>query len=92
GGAVMLSLDRATDTSSAVDAALAAPSREQLLDLDAALDDLARLDARQARLVELRYFLGLSVEETAAVLSISDRTVKREWRSARLWLKQRLGT
>jgi RNA polymerase sigma factor (TIGR02999 family) len=58
----------------------------EVLDLDAALDRLAALDARQARLVECRYFGGLSVEETAEALGISERTVKREWRSARAWL------
>lgn len=57
-----------------------------LLDLDAALHELARLDPRQARIVELRYFGGLSVEETALALQISPRTVKREWQTARLWL------
>ena len=67
-------------------------SREaDLLDLDAALSELARLDERQARIVELRYFGGLSVEETAETLSISTRTVKREWHTARLWLLRALG-
>lgn len=58
----------------------------ELLDLDVALGELARLDERQARIVELRYFAGLSVEETAAAMALSPRTVKREWRSARLFL------
>lgn len=57
-----------------------------LLDLDAALHELARLDPRQARIVELRYFGGLSVEETALALEVSPRTVKREWQTARLFL------
>jgi RNA polymerase sigma factor (TIGR02999 family) len=58
----------------------------EILDLDAALDRLAHLDTRQARIVECRYFGGLSVEETAEALGCSEVTVKREWRSARAWL------
>ncbi len=57
-----------------------------LLDLDRALHELTQLAPRQSRIVELRYFAGLTVEETAHTLEISPRTVKREWRSARLWL------
>jgi len=57
-----------------------------ILALDAALERLARRDARQARVVELRYFGGLSNEEVAQVLGISERTVKREWALARAWL------
>jgi RNA polymerase sigma factor (TIGR02999 family) len=54
------------------------------------LDALAKLDARQARIVELRYFGGQSIEETAEVLGISPATVKREWSTARLWLRREL--
>ena len=61
-----------------------------LLDLESALGELAVLDPRQARVVELRFFGGLDVEETAEVLGVSARTVKREWRTARAWLQQRL--
>jgi len=61
-----------------------------LIDLDEALEDLARLDARQARLVELRYFGGLENAEIAAVLGISEPTVVRDWRVARAWLFDRL--
>jgi RNA polymerase sigma factor (TIGR02999 family) len=61
-----------------------------LLALDRAIDALARVDARQARVVELRYFGGLSVEETAAALSISPATVKRDWTVARAWLLREL--
>jgi RNA polymerase sigma factor (TIGR02999 family) len=57
-----------------------------VLALDEALTDLARIDPRQARIVELRYFVGLTQDEAAEVLSVSTTTVKREWRSARLWL------
>ena len=56
--------------------------------LDAALTDLAALDARQARIVELRYFAGLTVEEAAEVMALSPRTVKREWQMARAWLRR----
>lgn len=74
------------------EAAAPAESRREtdLLDLDSALQELTRLDQRQARIVELRYFGGLSVEETALALGISPRTVKREWQSARLWLLRSL--
>jgi RNA polymerase sigma factor (TIGR02999 family) len=63
---------------------------ERLLALDAALQDLAVLDARQARIVELRFFGGLSVEETASVLEISPTTVKREWATGRAWLSREM--
>ena len=58
--------------------------------LDAALDRLAVLDPRQARVVELRYFGGLSLEETAAVVEASPATIKRDWAMARAWLYQQL--
>jgi RNA polymerase sigma-70 factor (ECF subfamily) len=58
--------------------------------LDAALNRLAQLDPRQAHIVELRYFAGMTIEETAAVLSLSPRTIKREWTSARAWLRAEL--
>lgn len=58
----------------------------ELLDLDAALLQLALIDPRQARIVECRYFAGLSVEETAEALGISQRTVKSDWAVARAWL------
>jgi RNA polymerase sigma factor (TIGR02999 family) len=64
----------------------------ELIDLDRALDRLGELDERQARLVELRYFGGLSVEETAKVLELSPATVKREWQVARAWLYRQLAT
>lgn len=59
-------------------------------DLDQALNDLARLSERQAHVVELRYFGGLSIEETAEVLGVSPATVKREWATARAWLYREL--
>jgi RNA polymerase sigma-70 factor, ECF subfamily len=58
----------------------------ELLDLDAALEALARLDARKGRLVELRYFGGLTLEEAAGELGVSVETAKRDWRMARAWL------
>lgn len=60
--------------------------RTDLIALDEALDRLAALDSRQARVVELRYFGGLSIEEVAVLLEVSTGTVKRDWESARLWL------
>jgi RNA polymerase sigma factor (TIGR02999 family) len=69
------------------DALLAAHARGvELLDLDEALSSLSRTDARKGRVVELRYFGGLSVEETAEVLGISPETAKRDWRMAKAWL------
>ena len=61
-----------------------------LVDLDAALDELAALDEEQARLVELRYFGGLTLAETARVLGSSAATVSREWAMAKAWLYRRL--
>ena len=58
--------------------------------LDQALERLASMDARQAQIVELRYYGGLTVEETAAGLGISPTTVKREWSSARAWLQSQV--
>jgi RNA polymerase sigma factor (TIGR02999 family) len=63
----------------------------QLLELDAALDRLAALDADMARVVELRYFGGLTVEETASALDMAPRTVNRHWTAARAWLARELG-
>jgi RNA polymerase sigma-70 factor (ECF subfamily) len=62
----------------------------ELLALDRALDELARIDARKSRVVELRYFGGLSIEETAAVLNVSIDTAKRDWRMAKAWLISQL--
>jgi RNA polymerase sigma-70 factor, ECF subfamily len=63
-----------------------------LLELNRSLEELAKLDPQQGRVVELRYFGGLSIQETAEVLDISPATVKREWTTARLWLTRRLGS
>ena len=61
-----------------------------VLELDVALEKLSALDVQQGQLVELRFFAGLSIEETAVVLDISPATVKREWVTARAWLKREL--
>lgn len=81
-GAIKLSLDEALFT----------PDRRDLdlVALDDALQDLARLDPQQSRLVELRYFAGLSIEESAEVLGVSPATVKREWAAAKAWLYREL--
>ncbi len=65
---------------------------EQLLTLDQALTGLARIDERLARVVELRYFGGLSEREAAEVLGVTERTVSRDWRKARAFLVARLGS
>jgi RNA polymerase sigma factor (TIGR02999 family) len=77
-----ISLDSAPEISAETDG--------PLLELDAALKELASLDPDQARVVELRYFGGLTIEETAEVLKISPATVKREWSTARAWLYDRI--
>ena len=81
-GAVKLSLDEA----------LGAPDRRDfdLVALDDALKDLAKLDPKQGKLVELRFFAGLSIEESAEVLGVSPATVKREWAAAKAWLYREL--
>jgi RNA polymerase sigma-70 factor (ECF subfamily) len=63
---------------------------DELLSIHEALERLEKLDARQARVVELRYFGGLSLEETAGLLSLSTKTVKRDWASARVWLHREI--
>jgi RNA polymerase sigma factor (TIGR02999 family) len=62
----------------------------ELLMLDSVLQELAVIDPRQARIVEMKYFGGLSEEEVAAILSLSRATITREWQSARAWLYRRL--
>lgn len=82
GGAQHLSLD---------EVAVIAPDRSaELLALDDALDRLAGFDQQKSRIVELRYFGGLTVEEVAEVLGIASITVKREWARAKLWLYKEL--
>jgi RNA polymerase sigma factor (TIGR02999 family) len=62
----------------------------EVLELNDALASLSRIDARKGRVVELRYFGGLSVEETAAVLAVSNETVQRDWKMAKSWLHREL--
>jgi len=65
---------------------------EDIVALDEVVTRLSKLDPQQGRIVELRFFAGLNVEETAEVMGISDTTVKREWRSAKAWLHRELAT
>jgi RNA polymerase sigma factor (TIGR02999 family) len=71
--------------------ALAAPRLVSLLELDRALDRLQQLDEDLARIVELRGFGGLTIDEAARVLNVSPATAKRDWRTARAWLNRELG-
>ena len=81
-GARPLSLDEAADHT---------PSHPlDILELDRALERLTALDSEQGRIVEMRFFGGLTVEESAEVLGVSPRTVKRQWRAARAWLYREL--
>jgi RNA polymerase sigma factor (TIGR02999 family) len=66
------------------------PEAEQLLDLNVALDRLEKSNPRYSRVVELRYFGGLSIEETAEAMQTSPMTVKRDWTAARAWLKAQM--
>ena len=68
-------------------AAVTKGESSRMLDLDRALTRLAAQDERQARVVELRFFAGLTVEQTAEVMAISEKTVKRDWAMARAWLE-----
>lgn len=65
---------------------------EDVVALDEVLTRLSAMDEQQGRMVELRFFAGLNVEETASAMGISPRTVKREWRLARAWLERELGS
>ena len=72
------------------DSAFATQRARHLLALDGALEALATYDPRKARIVELKYFGGLTIEETAEVVGVSTPTVEREWRTAKLWLHREL--
>jgi len=69
---------------------LAGFAAHDLLALDAALDDLARIHPRQAAMVECRYFGGLDVAEAAALLEVSEATIHRDWRAAKAWLEEQI--
>jgi len=74
------------------EAMIVSPARDfELLELDTALASLAELDPRKAQIVELRFFAGLSVEETAAVLKVSPQTVLRDWKLSKVWLAREMG-
>lgn len=84
GGAARVELD---------DVMLIAEDRlDQVLSMDASLRKLSALDAQQGRIVELRFFAGMTVEETSALMGISTATVKREWSHARAWLQRDMST
>jgi RNA polymerase sigma factor (TIGR02999 family) len=98
GGAQVLSLDEIVAPQDEDDhvPAVAEPEHldsetdDDITSIDAALQKLAALDERQARIVEMRYFGGLTIEETAQAAGISEATVKREWTLARAWLRREL--
>lgn len=81
---------RGADCRVELDEALAIPQKQgaDVLALDDALNDLAQMDEQQSRIVELRFFGGLTIEETACVLEISPATVKRDWNVAKAWLSR----
>ena len=81
-GACKLTLDEALDFSKKVDV--------DVIALDGALDRLSELDPQQSRIVELRFFAGLTIEDTSEVMGISPATVKRDWTSARAWLHREI--
>lgn len=82
GSAYKLTLDEALDAS--------APRDLDLVRLDDVLEGLAKIDPQQSRIVELRFFAGLTIEETAEVLGISPATVKRDWTVAKAWLRREM--
>ena len=82
GGALKVSLDEA--------AAVTEARAAELIAVDEALEKLTVMDARKGRIVELRFFGGLSLEETAEVMGVSSPTVQREWRAAKAWLRRML--
>jgi RNA polymerase sigma factor (TIGR02999 family) len=82
GGVVEIQLDAAIELSTV--------DLEDVLALDEALQRLAQLDQRASRIVELRYFVGLTTEEIAEVIGASEKTVKREWATAKAWLRAEL--
>jgi RNA polymerase sigma-70 factor, ECF subfamily len=75
----------------ALDECAVVSPRADLVAVDEALNALGAIDQRKSRVVELRFFGGLSVEETAEVLKVSPETVKRDWKLARVWLAREMG-
>jgi RNA polymerase sigma factor (TIGR02999 family) len=82
GGRLMITLDESVSATS--------PFSEDVLALDAALNNLARMNPRQALMVEYRFFGGLDLDETARALEVSESTIDRDWRAARAWLASEL--
>ena len=91
GAPVQVTLGEVDRAAASPDAPAGATDAVDLLALDDALARLAAIDPRKARLVELRYFGGLSIPECAAALGVSQATVGREWAVARIWLRRELG-
>ena len=89
-GGAMARVDHATPVDFDQLPAAGSDRGAELCALDDALDSLSRLDPRRAQVIELRFFGGLSVEETAEVLEVSPQTVMRDWRLARAWLAREL--
>ena len=83
-GVRCVSIDEAKD--------VAAPNEIPILALDQALERLEQVDTALARIVELRAFGGLTIDEAAHVLAVSPSTVRRDWRTARAWLRRELGS
>lgn len=83
GGAQLVTLDGVAVT--------AEQRAAEFVELDEALTRLAKIDPRKEKIIELRFFGGLTIEETAEVLGVSEITVKRDWRSARAWLLREIG-
>jgi RNA polymerase sigma factor (TIGR02999 family) len=71
-------------------AEIAIENNEELIELDTALQELEQFDEKQGKIIELRYFGGMTIEETAEIMQISPATVKREWTIARAWLYQKI--
>jgi RNA polymerase sigma factor (TIGR02999 family) len=85
GGAILrMNLDDVPEVASDI-------KNREIVAIDEALEELSKMDARKARVIELRFFGGLSVEETAEVLKISGQSVMRDWKLARAWLLAELG-
>jgi RNA polymerase sigma factor (TIGR02999 family) len=91
GGAPLVPLEEAANLPAGEAANLPAREADRILDLDRALDRLAALNPRHARVVECRFFGGMTIEETAAALEVSGATVERDWALLRVWLGRELG-
>jgi RNA polymerase sigma factor (TIGR02999 family) len=90
GGLPVQSLEEIEDGTEPADDSGQTDSDEDITAIDSALTRLANIDGRQVQIVQMRYFGGMTIEETAQALDISEATVKREWTLARAWLKREL--